>query len=132
MYFLAVPLVALYGAHLMRPPVLWGRYGSETYDVPTSPPKPDTSDKPSIAEQEVVEIIYSASNHVRGIITRDTRGIYRVRTEYWSTGDWEIARVAYWQQEHVGTFTDTLENARKLCREWMLVSKHACLAPNEP
>ena len=93
--------------------------------MPTPPPKPDISSKPSIAGQEVVEIIYSPSNYVRGIISRDPRGIFRVRTEFWDTGDWDIARVAYWGQEHIGTFVDTLENARKLCQEWVLVSRHA-------
>lgn len=93
------------------------------------PPKPDTSHRPTIIGQEVVEIIYSPSNYVRGIITRDSRGTYRVRTEFWDTGDWEIAQVAFWSQEHLGTFTDTLDNARKLCREQMQVSRYASKEP---
>lgn len=93
--------------------------------MPIPPPKPDTSHQPRILGQDVVEVIYSSSNYVRGIISRDARGIYRVRTEFWDTGDWDIARIAYWGQEHIGTFADTLENARKLCQEQMKVSRHA-------
>ena len=93
------------------------------HDMP--PPKPDISHKPTIMNQEVMEIIYSPSNYVRGVITRDSRGIYRVRTEFWDTGDWDVARAAYWAQEHLGTFVDTLENARELCREQIRVSRYA-------
>lgn len=94
-----------------------------------SAPKPDTSDRPTIVGQEVVEIIYSTSNYVRGIIARDSHRTYRVRTEFWDTGDWEIAQAAFWAQEHLGTVTDTIENARKLCREQMQASRYASKEP---
>jgi hypothetical protein len=64
-------------------------------------------------------VSYSQSNHVRGIITVDSNGVYRVRTEFWETGDWHPAGIAFWSQWHLGTFTDSLENARMLCRERM-------------
>jgi len=35
------------------------------HDMP--PPKPDISHKPTIMNQEVMEIIYSPSNYVRGV-----------------------------------------------------------------
>ena len=79
--------------------------------------------------QEVVEVLYSPSNYLRGIITIDPQGIYRVRTEHWDTSDWYIAGSAYWAQDHLGTFTDTLENARKLCKEKMLLSSYADYEP---
>ena len=84
------------------------------------PPSPDISRNPQIAGQTVVEVIYSPSNLVRGIITVDAHGVYRIRTEFWDTRDWDVAGAAFWAQAHLGTFTDTVENARTLCRERML------------
>lgn len=75
--------------------------------------------------QEVVEVIYSPSNSVRGKITKDSAGVFRVRTQFWDLSDWELVGMAYWSQEHLGTFTDTLENARKLCGELMSESRYA-------
>ena len=63
--------------------------------------------------------MYGASNLVRGIITADAHGVYRIRTEFWDTRDWDVAGAAFWEQDHLGTFTDTVENARVLCRERM-------------
>ena len=82
-------------------------------------PQPDTEHRPTIAGQTLVEVNYSENSHVRGIITLDANGVYRVRTEFWDTGDWEVAGVAYWGHAHLGTFADTLDNARALCREAM-------------
>jgi hypothetical protein len=127
-WYLAIPVFAVLGWWVpgrSRPNVLWGHRGN----MSAPPPHPDTSHWPTIVGQEVVEILYSASKLVRGIITKDSRGIYRVRTEFWDTGDWEIARVAYWCEEHVGTFTDTLENARQLCGEHMRLSRYAGIEP---
>ncbi len=83
----------------------------------TLPPKPDISHKPSFPHQKIVEIYYSSSNSVRGIITIDSKGLYQVRTEFWDVGDWESTGAAFWNEEQSGTWTDTLENAQKLCRE---------------
>ncbi len=80
---------------------------------------PDTEHRPAIVGQTVVEVIYSATTMVRGIITVDPRGVYRVRTELWDNRDWESGGTPFWSQIHLGTFTDTLENARVLCRERM-------------
>jgi hypothetical protein len=88
------------------------------------PPAPDTSRQPIISGQSVVEVIYSTSSAVRGIVTIDPQGIYRVRTEYWDVGDWAEAHRAYWNQDHIGTFTDSLENARRLCHEHIAASLH--------
>jgi hypothetical protein len=85
----------------------------------STPPPPNTGHKPSVAGQTVVEVIYSQSNNVRGIITVDSNVVYRVRTEFWDTGEWDAAGVAFWSQGHLGTFTDTFENARILCSERM-------------
>jgi hypothetical protein len=63
--------------------------------------------------------MYSPTNRVRGIITIDPNGVYRIRTEFWDTSDWDVG-AAYWAHDHLGTLTDTLENARILCRERML------------
>jgi len=68
--------------------------------------------------------MYSASSTVRGIVTVDPQGNYRVRTEYWDVRYWAEEHIAYWHQDHLGTFTDTLENARKLCLEHILASAH--------
>jgi len=89
-----------------------------------APPAPDTSHQPTLLGQSVVEVMYSASSTVRGIVTIDPQGLYRVRTEYWEVRDWAEGHVAYWYQDHMGTFTDTLENARKLCREHISASLH--------
>jgi hypothetical protein len=83
------------------------------------PPAPNTERRPVFVGQTVVEVIYSETNQIRGIITVDARGAYRVRTEFWDTGDWDVARVAFWNSAHVGTFTDTLDNARVLCLDHM-------------
>ena len=56
--------------------------------------------------------------HGPTIITTDSNGLYRVRREFWDTGDWEVAGVAFWNQnDRFATITDTLENARKLA-DW--------------
>jgi hypothetical protein len=88
-------------------------------------PSPDTSHEPHIAGQTVVEISYSASKLARGIITVDSQGIYRVRTEYWDTRDWDSGGSPFWPPAHAGTFTDSLQKARQLCRERL----HATVAP---
>jgi hypothetical protein len=82
-----------------------------------APPPPDIEGGPTIAGQTLVEVIYSVGNHIRGIITVDPKGLYRVRTEVWDTGDWDSARIAFWNQGLLGTITDTLDNARVLCHE---------------
>jgi len=87
------------------------------------PPPPDTENRPTIVGQTVVDVIYSATNTVRGIISVDSNGVYRVRTEFWDTGDWLTARVAFWNQGHLGTVTDTLDSARLLCRERMAATR---------
>lgn len=88
------------------------------------PPKPDISHKPSFSSQKIIEIIYSSSNYARGIITIDSKGLYRVRTEFWDVGDWESTGAAFWNEDHIGTLIDTLENAQKLCRECLLTNSH--------
>jgi hypothetical protein len=81
------------------------------------PPPPETDSHPTIDGQTVVEVIYSPRHEVRGIITVDSTGTYQVRTEYWNVRHWEDERVAFWNQGLLGTRTDTLDNARVLCRE---------------
>jgi len=93
---------------------------------PAPAPDPDTTHQPSIAGQSVVEVIYARSQRERAIITRDAQGIFRVRTEFWDTSDWEVAAAAYWCQQHLGTFTDTLAHARQLACEHLHESN-----PNE-
>ena len=61
---------------------------------PEPPPPPDMASRPSIVGQTVVEVMYSPSHDIRGIITVDSTGLYRVCTEYWDTSDWDIARIA--------------------------------------
>ena len=80
------------------------------------PPPPETEGRPTIDGQTVVEVIYSHGKDVRGIIAVDSNGTYRVRTEYWDVRHWEDERVAFWNQGLLGTKTDTLDNARLLCR----------------
>jgi hypothetical protein len=80
-------------------------------------PPPNTSHKPSIAGETVVELLYSPSQRERGIITLDAQGLFRVRTDFWDVSDWDFIREAYWCQKHIGTFTDTLTSARTLCLE---------------
>jgi hypothetical protein len=43
--------------------------------------------------------------------------MFRVRTEFWDVSDWEVASAAYWCKNHLGTFTDSLDSARRLARE---------------
>lgn len=86
----------------------------------TIPPKPDKSLIPTpIAGQRIAEINYSESSKVRCIVTVDEDGIFRVRTEFWDTSDWDIVSMAFWAEGHSGIFTDTLEQARVLCSEYM-------------
>jgi len=80
-------------------------------------PPPDISRSPRIAGQTVVEVIYGHANRVRGIITIDERGVYRVRTEVWDTGDWDVAGAAFWSHMSGASFTDTLESAREICHD---------------
>jgi len=51
------------------------------------PPSPDLSHNPRVIGQKVIEVMYSPSNLVRGIITIDANGVYRIRTEFWDTRD---------------------------------------------
>jgi len=89
------------------------------------PPDPDRSPILGSLDHGVIETIYSASGHVRGIISRDSRGVFRVCTEFWDTSDWEAAGQAFWAEEYAGILTDTLERARELCWEHILRSHHA-------
>lgn len=97
----------------------------------SSPPKPDISQKPSFSHQKIVEIIYSSSNNVRGIITIDSKGLYRILSEFWDIADWQSSGTAFWNQDQMGTFTDTLENAQKLCREYLLTNSDIGVISNQ-
>ncbi len=79
--------------------------------------KPDTSNVPSIIGQTVVEIIYAQSKKVRCVITVDATGIYRVRTDFWDTSDWDVVGDAFWAEMHSGTLVDTFEHGKRLCFE---------------
>jgi hypothetical protein len=79
-----------------------------TKDVP---PAPDTERQPTFAGQALVEVMYSRGNDVRGIITVDSQGIYRVRTEFWDVRSWRTEHIAYWNQGLLDAKTDTLDNA---------------------
>jgi len=81
------------------------------------PPSPDRAQQPKAIGQTVIEVTYSTSNLARGIITVDAQGVYRVRTEFWDTSDWDSGGTPFWAPAHGGTFTDSLEKARQLCRE---------------
>ena len=49
------------------------------------PLPPDMSHRPSIAGQNIDEILYSESKYEQAIITRDVSGIYRIHIEVWDT-----------------------------------------------
>jgi hypothetical protein len=73
---------------------------------------------PRFVSETAVEIHYSRQSHYRAIITTDSNGLYRVRREFWDAGDWEVAGVAFWNQnDRFATITDTLEIARNLVCE---------------
>jgi hypothetical protein len=91
------------------------------------PPSPDRSQQPKVISQTVIEVTYSPSSLARGIITVDTQGVYRIRTEFWDTRDWDSGGAPFWALAHSGTFTDTLANARQLCRERL----HETVDPTE-
>jgi hypothetical protein len=59
-------------------------------------------------------VIYAHANRVRGIITVDERGIYRVRAEVWNTSDWDVGGSPFWDLVSAGIFADTLERAREI------------------
>jgi hypothetical protein len=82
-------------------------------------PKPDTSHVPTILGQSVVEVVYARSKRLRCVISIDAAGIYRVRTDFWDTSDWDIVGEAFWVEQHSGTLVDTLEHAKCLCLEHM-------------
>ena len=82
-------------------------------------PKPDTTHKPKIPGQTIVEVIYTRSKEMRCLITIDKEGIYRVRTEFWDTSDWDIVTEAFWSEQSSGTLVDNLEHARQICSEYL-------------
>jgi hypothetical protein len=83
-----------------------------------APPSPDTSVRFGHVNEEEVECFYSSQQQYRAVISRDPAGRYRIRRERWNTGDWDIAKVAFWcDDDAMVTITDTLENARKLAAE---------------
>lgn len=79
---------------------------------PVAPPPPDSSQRPSINGQSVVEILYSSSQRERAIITCDVHGTYRVLTAFWDTSDWKQSSLAFWTEPAGSTFADTLDIAR--------------------
>jgi|SRR6185369_14067314 hypothetical protein len=86
------------------------------------PPAPDESRMPAVAGQTIVEVMYSPSRRVRGIITVDDKGVFRVLTQFWDTSDWGVVRSAFWAPGHLGSFTDTKDRALSLCREALVAS----------
>jgi len=88
------------------------------------PPPPDLSQQPSIAGQSVDEILYSESKSERAIITHDTSGIHRIHVQFWDSSDWKAGQGAFWYDGGGGTLTDTIEQARKLARERLHLTKH--------
>jgi hypothetical protein len=85
------------------------------------PPPPDVSHWPSIAGQNIDEILYSESKYERAIITRDASGIYRIHMQSWDTSDWKDGYGAFWCDRGSGSLTDKIELARKLAREKLLL-----------
>jgi len=84
----------------------------------SAPPPPDTSVRFRHVDEEEVECIYSLQRRYRVIISRDRAGRYRVHRERWNTGDWEVAKVAFWgDDDRMVTITDTVEKARELAAE---------------
>lgn len=77
-------------------------------------PPPDISRNPSTGGYTLVEVIYAHANRVRGIVTVDERGVYRVRTELWDTSDWDVGGSPFWSHVFGPAFTDTLERAREI------------------
>jgi hypothetical protein len=72
----------------------------------------------SRVDEEEVECVYSPQRQYRVIISRDRAGRYRIHRERWDTGDWDIAKAAYWcEDDKMVTITDTVESARKLVAE---------------
>lgn len=90
------------------------------------PPPPDVSHQPGIAGQSIDEILYSDSKCERAIITHDVSGIYRIHMQFWDIKDWKAGHGAFWYDEGSGSYTDTLELARKLAQEKLHTDK-----PNE-
>lgn len=89
---------------------------------PSPPPPPDTTSDVCVSGQTVIEVSYDESQFHRAIITRDTAGVYRVRTEVWDTTHWDELQTAFWCQGHLGTFTDTLDSARLLASEHLSIA----------
>jgi hypothetical protein len=89
------------------------------------PPLPDLSHQPSIAGQNIVEILYSDSKHERVVITHDASGIYRIHVQLWDTSDWKAGHGAFWSGDGSSSLTDTVELARKLASEELHITNPA-------
>jgi hypothetical protein len=93
------------------------------YQPTEPPPRPDTR-QPRLVAQTIVDVVYSASGSDRAIIGLGSDGVYRVRTEHWNVSEWYSDGLAFWSQCHLSTFTDTLEDAKRLAEELLPSAGH--------
>jgi hypothetical protein len=80
-------------------------------------PSPNLTPPRVAADQILVDVLYSPSQHERAIITRDANGTtYRIRTEYWRTDD---RGPAFWcvPRYTAATLTNTAELAQQFARD---------------
>ena len=85
------------------------------------PPPPDTSALVPVRGQHVMEEFFSHDRWQRVSILRDDSGIFRVRSFRWCIDDWEVAGRAFWiQVDAMNTMTDTMDDARRLAREYLM------------
>ena len=69
----------------------------------------------------MLECLYSLDKNHRAVLTRDGKGLVRVRCESWNLSEWEQSGIGFWNPRGKGaTITDTIDNARALARERLI------------
>ncbi len=82
-------------------------------------PPPDIAWLPKfVTDWTIVEAIYSDDKHSRVLITKDSKGLYRIHPERWDVSDLTTMGGAFWNQwgQHA-SFTDDVAIARQMARE---------------